>query len=139
MAKCEPSGDGMVRKRSTDGRWEGRIVVGHRADLSVAGMLRLASAVRISGGSKQFPCARLLRLRILREMRTRCGSPLCSYVPSNIWKRPSAAECVSPCSRDCGMIKRRRNVRYPHVMRRYKNVPTLFLYERRWLLQSVQQ
>ncbi len=29
MAKRRPSGDGMVRKRS-DGRWEGRIVVGHK-------------------------------------------------------------------------------------------------------------
>lgn len=29
MAKRRPSGDGMVRKRD-DGRWEGRIVVGHR-------------------------------------------------------------------------------------------------------------
>ena len=28
MAKRRPSGDGMVRKRD-DGRWEGRIVVGH--------------------------------------------------------------------------------------------------------------
>lgn len=31
MAKRRPAGDGLVRKRS-DGRWEGRIVVGHRAD-----------------------------------------------------------------------------------------------------------
>ena len=30
MAKRRPSGDGMVRKRE-DGRWEGRIVVGHKA------------------------------------------------------------------------------------------------------------
>ena len=29
MAKRRPSGDGMVRKRN-DGRWEGRIVVGHK-------------------------------------------------------------------------------------------------------------
>ena len=29
MAKRGPSGDGMVRKRE-DGRWEGRIVVGHK-------------------------------------------------------------------------------------------------------------
>ena len=29
MAKRRPSGDGMVRKRE-DGRWEGRIVVGHK-------------------------------------------------------------------------------------------------------------
>ena len=29
MAKRKPSGDGMVRKRD-DGRWEGRIVVGHK-------------------------------------------------------------------------------------------------------------
>ena len=29
MAKRRPSGDGMVRKRD-DGRWEGRIVVGHK-------------------------------------------------------------------------------------------------------------
>ena len=29
MAKRRPSGDGMVRKKS-DGRWEGRIVVGHK-------------------------------------------------------------------------------------------------------------
>ena len=31
MAKRRPSGDGMVRKRE-DGRWEGRIVVGHKKD-----------------------------------------------------------------------------------------------------------
>ena len=31
MAKRRPSGDGLVRKRS-DGRWEGRIVVGHKDD-----------------------------------------------------------------------------------------------------------
>ena len=30
MAKRRPSGDGMVRKRE-DGRWESRIVVGHKA------------------------------------------------------------------------------------------------------------
>lgn len=29
MAKKRPSGDGMVRKRE-DGRWEGRIVIGHK-------------------------------------------------------------------------------------------------------------
>ena len=29
MAKRRPSGDGMVRKKE-DGRWEGRIVVGHK-------------------------------------------------------------------------------------------------------------
>ena len=31
MGKRRPSGDGMVRKRE-DGRWEGRIVVGHKAN-----------------------------------------------------------------------------------------------------------
>jgi len=31
MAKRRPSGDGMVRKRA-DGRWEGRIIVGHKED-----------------------------------------------------------------------------------------------------------
>ena len=31
MAKRSPAGDGMVRKRA-DGRWEGRIVVGHKED-----------------------------------------------------------------------------------------------------------
>ena len=31
MAKRRPAGDGLVRKRS-DGRWKGRIVVGHKAD-----------------------------------------------------------------------------------------------------------
>ena len=31
MAKRRPAGDGLVRKRS-DARWEGRIVVGHKAD-----------------------------------------------------------------------------------------------------------
>ena len=29
MSKRRPAGDGMVRKRD-DGRWEGRIVVGHK-------------------------------------------------------------------------------------------------------------
>lgn len=31
MAKRRPSGDGMVRKKEDD-RWEGRIVVGHKAN-----------------------------------------------------------------------------------------------------------
>ena len=31
MGKRRPSGDGMVRKRD-DGRWEGRIVIGHKAN-----------------------------------------------------------------------------------------------------------
>lgn len=31
MAKKRPDGDGMVRKRA-DGRWEGRIVIGHKED-----------------------------------------------------------------------------------------------------------
>ena len=31
MGKRRPSGDGLVRKRA-DGRWEGRIVVGHKED-----------------------------------------------------------------------------------------------------------
>ncbi len=31
MGKRRPSGDGMVRKRE-DGRWEGRIVVGHKGN-----------------------------------------------------------------------------------------------------------
>lgn len=31
MANKRPDGDGLVRKRS-DGRWEGRIVVGHKSD-----------------------------------------------------------------------------------------------------------
>ena len=30
MSKRRPSGDGMVRRRE-DGRWEGRIVVGHKS------------------------------------------------------------------------------------------------------------
>ena len=29
MGKRRPSGDGMVRRRK-DGRWEGRIVIGHK-------------------------------------------------------------------------------------------------------------
>ena len=29
MSKRRPSGDGMVRKKE-DGRWEGRIVIGHK-------------------------------------------------------------------------------------------------------------
>ena len=38
MAKRRPSGDGMVRKRE-DGRWEGRIVVGHKENGdSISGM-----------------------------------------------------------------------------------------------------
>ena len=31
MAKRRPAGDGLVRKRA-DGRWEGRIIVGHKED-----------------------------------------------------------------------------------------------------------
>ena len=33
MAKRRPAGDGMVRKRE-DGRWEGRIVIGHKETAS---------------------------------------------------------------------------------------------------------
>ena len=33
MSKRRPSGDGMIRKRK-DGRWEGRIVIGHKQDRS---------------------------------------------------------------------------------------------------------
>ena len=29
MSKRRPSGDGMVRRKE-DGRWEGRIVIGHK-------------------------------------------------------------------------------------------------------------
>lgn len=32
MAKRRPSGDGMVRRRD-DGRWEGRIVIGHKKNV----------------------------------------------------------------------------------------------------------
>ena len=32
MAKRRPKGDGMIRKRKDTGRWEGRIVVGHKDD-----------------------------------------------------------------------------------------------------------
>ena len=35
MAKRRPAGDGMVRKRE-DGRWEGRIVIGHRENAKKA-------------------------------------------------------------------------------------------------------
>ena len=70
MGKRRPSGDGMVRKRP-DGRWEGRIVVGHKADGSSIfrylyadtdvykrqGLL-LSTAVA-SPGSVKRPCARL--------------------------------------------------------------------------------
>ena len=31
MARKRPDGDGLVRKRK-DGRWEGRIVIGHKED-----------------------------------------------------------------------------------------------------------
>lgn len=31
MSKRRPNGDGMVRKRP-DGRWEARIIVGHKED-----------------------------------------------------------------------------------------------------------
>ena len=31
MAKRRPSGDGTIRKRS-DGRWEARIIIGHKKD-----------------------------------------------------------------------------------------------------------
>ena len=31
MSKRRPDGDGLIRKRN-DGRWEGRIVVGHKSD-----------------------------------------------------------------------------------------------------------
>lgn len=34
MARKRPDGDGLVRKRK-DGRWEGRIVVGHKEDGSL--------------------------------------------------------------------------------------------------------
>lgn len=48
MAKRRPSGDGMVRKRP-DGRWEGRIVVGHKEN--GASIFRYVSA----GSQKELP------------------------------------------------------------------------------------
>lgn len=37
--KRRPQGEGMVRKRE-DGRWEGRIVIGHKKDGTVSGKIR---------------------------------------------------------------------------------------------------
>ena len=55
MAKRRPSGDGMVRKRE-DGRWEGRIVVGHKDNGdSIFRYLRLY----ISPGLDHIPLNRL--------------------------------------------------------------------------------
>ena len=49
MAKRRPSGDGMVRKRD-DGRWEGRIVVGHKdiAELGCDGLLSRVAGDQVS-------------------------------------------------------------------------------------------
>ncbi len=45
MAKRRPSGDGMVRKRE-DGRWEGRIVVGHTSSTGTWRPFRMWSSPR---------------------------------------------------------------------------------------------
>ena len=38
MAKRRPNGDGMIRKRA-DGRWEGRLVAGHKITASLSTVL----------------------------------------------------------------------------------------------------
>lgn len=65
MAKRRPSGDGMVRKRE-DGRWEGRIVVGHTEDgdpifqyvLAPAQKALLSKPTKILNTSGMWSCAR---------------------------------------------------------------------------------
>ena len=52
MAKRRPSGDGMVRKRE-DGRWEGRIVIGHKDKFDFIGKrLRRAFHFRTHVGAR---------------------------------------------------------------------------------------
>ena len=67
MPKRRPSGDGMVRKRMTDGRWEGRIVVGHKENglpiyqtVLASTQKELTSKLNSYRGAKASGSARLL-------------------------------------------------------------------------------
>ena len=84
MAKRRPSGDGMVRKRE-DGRWEGRIVVGHkdngdsifhyrRGVLQQGVLTQLAKDVRSPAGLRRLGTATRISVSLSRRLSAFFGS-----------------------------------------------------------------
>ena len=71
MGKRRPSGDGMVRMRE-DGRWEGRIVVGHKANGD-------SIFLYFSAGSQ-----RELMLKLHREQEVYQGVDLTEETPEEL-------------------------------------------------------
>ena len=107
MAKRRPSGDGMVRKRK-DGRWEGRIVVGHKDNGD--------SIFRYISAGTQKELLRKLHQSIETyrgvDLREESGMPLSQWLDR--WLEEYVAPSVRPSTLEGyrGYIK--RNIK-PHL------------------------
>ena len=89
MAKRRPSGDGMVRKRE-DGRWEGRIVIGHKDD--GAPIFRYVSA----GTQKELLKKLHENIEAYRDVDLREGNKMSLGAWLDRWLAEYAAPSVRP-------------------------------------------
>lgn len=111
MGKRRPSGDGMVRKRE-DGRWEGRIVVGHKENGD--SIFRYVSA-----GSQK-----ALTEKLHREMSTYRGVDLTedSRMTLGEWLDQWLEELVAPSVRESTLEGHRHHIQY-HIKPRLGSKP----------------
>ncbi len=111
MGKRRPSGDGMVRKRE-DGRWEGRIVVGHKENGD--SIFRYVSA-----GSQK-----ALTEKLHREMSTYRGVDLTedSRMTLGEWLDQWLEELVAPSVRESTLEGYRHHIQY-HIKPRLGSKP----------------
>ena len=111
MGKRRPSGDGMVRKRE-DGRWEGRIVVGHKENGD--SIFRYVSA-----GSQK-----ALAEKLHREMSTYRGVDLTenSRMTLGEWLDQWLEELVAPSVRESTLEGYRHHIQY-HIKPRLGSKP----------------
>ena len=152
MAKRRPSGDGMVRKRE-DGRWEGRIVVGHKDNGdSIFRYLRLY----ISPGLGHIPLNRLtakdtqrffawlktegradqsdgetgLADSQLRNIHSLCWRALEKAVSGNLIPQNPASGCKLPPARKGEMnLLSRESMQKPLIQAKEEKYYELFLLE----------
>ena len=99
MAKRRPSGDGMVRKRE-DGRWEGRIVIGHKDD--GAPIFRYVSA----GTQKELLKKLHENIEAYRDVDLREGNKM----PLGAWLDRWLAEYAAPSVRPSTLEGYRRSI-----------------------------
>lgn len=111
MSKRRPAGDGMVRKRE-DGRWEGRIVVGHKENGD--SIFRYVSA-----GSQK-----ALTEKLHREMSTYRGVDLTenSRMTLGEWLDQWLEELVAPSVRESTLEGYRHYIQY-HIKPRLGSKP----------------